>query len=621
MAALYLLLSVFWLVVSDQVLRTLFDDPTTLNLGRQVSALAWAVVSAALIFVSRARLLSFIGLGARLRSEDRERLRMAAAVFDSTLEGVLVTDRRGLIVHVNRAFMRITGYQQCEVLGQRPSKFKSGRHGIPFYQAIYATLAETGEWSGEIWNRRKSGEIYPQWQTIRAIRDDQGELSHYVAVFSDISAIKHSERELAFLAHHDPLTGLANRLLFTDRAEHALGAAQHNKRGCALLLLDLDHFQSINDGLGHTVGDVLLKLVGERLDETLGNGTTLARLGGDEFGVLLEDCEQLGQAAALAQALIERMKEPFAFDDHRLFISVSVGISLFPSDALSAEQLLRNADAALFKAKSSGRADYALYTEELTAHAQHRVETAGELRRALENQELRVFYQPVHDLASSRMIGVEALVRWQHPQRGMVSPAEFIPIAERTGLIAEIDTWVLRQACQQMVRWQAEGRGLAFVAVNLSSRLFGQCGLYRQVAQVLDETGLDPALLELEVTESAVMEDPEVALEQLHRLRELGLGLAIDDFGTGYSSLLRLKRLPVQKLKIDQGFVAGLPSDEDDIAIVQVIIALARSMNMQVQAEGIEQAEQARLLLEQQCQLGQGYWFGRPVPARELVWA
>ncbi len=621
MAALYLVLSVFWLVVSDQVLRTLFDDPTTLNLGRQVSALGWAVVSAALIFVSRARLLSFIGLGARLRSEDRERLRMAAAVFDSTLEGVLVTDRRGLIVHVNRAFMRITGYQQCEVLGQRPSKFKSGRHGIPFYQAIYATLAETGEWSGEIWNRRKSGEIYPQWQTIRAIRDDQGELSHYVAVFSDISAIKHSERELAFLAHHDPLTGLANRLLFTDRAEHALGAAQHNKRGCALLLLDLDHFQSINDGLGHTVGDVLLKLVGERLDETLGNGTTLARLGGDEFGVLLEDCEQLGQAAALAQALIERMNEPFAFDDHRLFISVSVGISLFPSDALSAEQLLRNADAALFKAKSSGRADYALYTEELTAHAQHRVETAGELRRALENQELRVFYQPVHDLASSRMIGVEALVRWQHPQRGMVSPAEFIPIAERTGLIAEIDTWVLRQACQQMVRWQAEGRGLAFVAVNLSSRLFGQCGLYRQVAQVLDETGLDPALLELEVTESAVMEDPEVALEQLHRLRELGLGLAIDDFGTGYSSLLRLKRLPVQKLKIDQGFVAGLPSDEDDIAIVQVIIALARSMNMQVQAEGIEQAEQARLLLEQQCQLGQGYWFGRPVPARELVWA
>ena len=273
-----------------------------------------------------------------------------------------------------------------------------------------------------------------------------------------------------------------------------------------------------------------------------------------------------------------------------------------------------------FKAKSNGRACYALYTEELTAHAQQRVETAGELRRALEQQELRVFFQPVHDLFTARMIGVEALVRWQHPVRGLVPPGEFIPIAERTGMIAEIDAWVLCQACRQMMRWQAEGRQLAFVAVNISSRLFSQRDLYRQVANALHDTGLDPSLLELEVTESAVMEDPEVALEQLHRLRELGVTLAIDDFGTGYSSLLRLKRMPVQKLKIDQGFVAGLPHDEDDIAIVRVIIALARSMGMQVHAEGVEQAEQARFLLEQQCQLGQGYWFGRPVPAAELHW-
>ncbi|MFK0312112.1 phosphodiesterase DibA [Pseudomonas sp. NPDC090233] len=567
-----------------------------------------------------ARLLNLFGTSAQQRREDQERLRMAAAVFDCTLEGVLVTDRQGLIVHVNRAFMRITGYQQEEVLGQRPSKFKSGRHGVPFYQQIYATLAAKGEWSGEIWNRRKSGEIYPQWQTIRTISDDRGELSHYVAVFSDISAIKHTEQELAFLAHHDPLTNLPNRLLFNDRVEQALASAQANKRGCALLLLDLDHFQSINDGLGHTVGDQLLKLAGERLAQVLGNGVTLARLGGDEFGVLAENCQQVGQAGKLAQALIERMREPFEFDGHRLFISVSVGISLFPSDALSAEQLLRNADAALFKAKHNGRACYALYTEELTAHAQQRVETAGELRHALAQDELRVFFQPVFDLSTSKMVGVEALVRWQHPLRGLVPPSEFIPIAERTGLIAEIDAWVLREACRQMVSWQADGRTLAFVAVNISSRLFGQRELYRQVAQVLHETGLAPELLELEVTESAVMEDPEVALEQLHRLRELGLSLAIDDFGTGYSSLLRLKRLPVQKLKIDQGFVAGLPMDDDDIAIVRVIIALAHSMGMQVHAEGIEQAEQAGFLLEQQCQLGQGYWFGRPVPAGELCW-
>ncbi|WP_313645734.1 phosphodiesterase DibA [Pseudomonas sp.] len=620
MAALYVVLSFLWLTLAEVVLRSMSDDPLALTVGRQINVVVWVLISALLIYVSRVRLLTFIGIGARLRSEDRERLRMAAAVFDSTLEGVLVTDRQGLIVHVNRAFMRITGYQQDEVLGQRPSKFKSGRHGLPFYQAIYATLAEQGEWSGEIWNRRKSGEIYPQWQTISAIRDDDGELSHYVAVFSDISAIKHSEKELAYLAHHDPLTGLPNRLLFSDRVEQALAAAQANKRGCALLLLDLDHFQSINDGLGHTVGDQLLKLVGERLLDAVGTHVTLARLGGDEFGVLAEHCHQVGQAGKLAQRIIERMREPFEFDDHRLFISASVGISLFPNDALSAEQLLRNADSALFKAKGNGRACYALYTEELTAHAQHRVETASELRRALATDELRVFYQPVHDLFSTQIVGVEALVRWQHPERGLVPPGEFIPIAERTGLIAEIDAWVLREACRQMVRWQQDGRALTFVAVNISSRLFGQHALYRQVADVLHETGLDPALLELEVTESAVMEDPEAALEQLHRLRELGLNLAIDDFGTGYSSLLRLKRLPVQKLKIDQGFVAGLPLDEDDVAIVRVIIALAHSMGMQVHAEGIEQPEQARFLLEQQCQLGQGYWFGRPVPAADLQW-
>ena len=621
MAALYVVLSILWLGLSELLLQRMADTPLALAIGRQINLVVWVLFSAVLIFVSRARLLNFIGAGARLRSEDRERLRMAAAVFDTTLEGVLVTDRNGLIVHVNRAFMRITGYQQDEVIGQRPSKFKSGRHGAAFYQQIYTTLTEQGEWSGEIWNRRKSGEIYPQWQTIRAICEDSGELSHYVAVFSDISAIKHSEQELAFLAHHDPLTGLPNRLLFNDRAEQAIAAAQANKRGCTLLLLDLDHFQSINDGLGHTIGDQLLKLVGERLREVLGTSVTLARLGGDEFGVLAENCQQIGHAGKLAQTIIERLREPFLCDDHRLFISASIGISLFPSDALSAEQLLRNADSALFKAKNNGRACYALYTEELTAHAQHRVETAGELRRALEQQELRVFFQPVHDLFSSQMVGVEALVRWHHPERGLVPPGEFIPIAERTGLIAEIDAWVLRQACRQMVQWQAQGKHLEFVAVNISSRLFGQHELFREVADVLHDTGLNPALLELEVTESAVMEDPEVALEQLHRLRELGLNLAIDDFGTGYSSLLRLKRMPVQKLKIDQGFVAGLPCDDDDVAIVRVIIALARSMGMKVHAEGIEQAEQARFLLEQQCQLGQGYWFGRPVPAQELRWA
>lgn len=621
-ALLYLVLSVAWLQFSGYLLNRFFDSSTDLLRWQLINGYAWVAFSAGLIFIARARLFRCLGVGAKLRERtaDRERLRQAAAVFDCTREGVLVTDSKGLIVHVNRAFMEITGYQREEVLGQRPNMFKSGHHPPGFYQAMFATLDSLGEWSGEIWNRRKSGEIYPQWQTIRLIHDDQGQFSQYVAVFSDISAIKKSEHELTHLAHHDPLTDLPNRLLLTDRAGQAVVSAQVHKRGCALLMIDLDHFKLINDSLGHSVGDQLLKGVAERLNALFGPDITLARLSGDEFAVLAENCPQPGHAAALAQRVIDGLKEPFQIDGHPLFINASIGISLFPSDALSAEQLLRNADSALFKAKSAGRDGYALYTEELTAHAQQRVEIAFELRRALEQQELRVYYQPVHDLKTSRLIGVEALVRWEHPQRGLVSPAEFIPIAERTGLIAEIDAWIMRQACQQMCLWQAAGVVLSFVAVNVSSRLFARRELYQQVAQVLHDTGLDPAYLELEVTESAVMEDPEVALEQMHRLRELGVRLAIDDFGTGYSSLLRLKRLPVQKLKIDQGFVAGLPGDEDDAAIARIIIALAQSMGMQVHAEGVEQAEQASFLLEHDCDLGQGYWFGRPMPAASLDW-
>lgn len=615
----YLLVSIVWLQLSNYLLINFIDEPWALGRWLQARGYVWVSLSALVIYWIGRRFARAHALQQPLK-ENRERLRQAAAVFDCTREGVLVTDTQGLIVHVNRAFMEITGYQCEDVMGQRPSLFKSGRHSAHFYQQMFQALESTGEWSGEIWNRRKSGEVYPQWQTIRVIHDDQGQVSHYVAVFSDISAMKNSEHELAHLAHHDPLTDLPNRLLFTDRAEQALASAQVHKRGCALLLMDLDHFKIINDSLGHNVGDQLLKLVAERLSGLFGPGVTLARLGGDEFAVLAESCPQVVQAAALAQRMLNAMKDPFIFDGNQLFISASIGISLFPSDALSAEQLLRNADSALFKAKSAGREGYALYTEELTAHAQYRVEIAGELRRALDQHELRVYYQPVHDLHDSRLVGVEALVRWQHPERGLVPPGEFIPIAERTGLIAEIDAWVMDQACRQMCQWLADGAPLSFIAINVSSRLFARRELYEQVAQVLHATGLDPAFLELEVTESAVMDDPEVALEQLHRLRELGLRLAIDDFGTGYSSLLRLKRLPVQKLKIDQGFVAGLPWDEDDAAIVRVVIALAKSMGMQVHAEGIEQVEQARFLLDQECDIGQGYWFGRPMPADEIDW-
>ena len=549
---------------------------------------------------------------------DEDSLRQAAAVFEATQEGVLVSDANQIIVHVNPAFSRITGYSEAEIIGQQPSMLKSGRHDTIFYQNMWQALRSMGAWSGEIWNRRKNGEIYPQWQCIRAIHNDTGAISHYVAVFSDITALKRSQRELDYLAHHDPLTNLPNRLLFTERVEHALERSRREQRSGAVLLIDLDHFKHINESLGHNVGDLLLKAIGERLGKLQDKGMTLARLGGDEFGLLCEDCVQAEQAAALAQRLLNSLRAPFQLNHQELFIAASIGISLFPGDAQNVEQVLRNADSALFKAKSSGREGFAFYAQELTEYARQRVELASALRHALEGNELLVYYQPLHSLSNGALLGVEALVRWQHPQRGLVPPGDFIPVAEDSGLIGAIDAWVLEQACQQMVAWRAAGSPLQFVSVNVSSRLFSRGGLEERVAQVLAQTGLDPACLELEVTESTVMDNPDAAQAVLERLRDLGIGLAIDDFGTGYSSLARLKRLPVHKLKLDQSFVRGLPHDSNDAAITRAVIALGHSLDLTILAEGIERPEQAEFLRLHDCDYAQGYYFGHPQPAHLL---
>ncbi|WP_286785908.1 MULTISPECIES: phosphodiesterase DibA [Pseudomonas] len=620
LAFIYWIGASLWVVFSDQLLFKLFGTTERMLLWQSAKGLAFVLVTSALLYALLNLYFSRMSLQHTARRANEASLRQAAAVFDSTLEGVLVTDTEQRIVHVNRAFQRITGYEEKEVMGKVPSMFQSGRHDDAFYQVMWKSLNQRGEWSGEIWNRRKSGEIFPIWQNLRAIHDENGELSHYVAVFSDITAIKRSQNELDHLAHHDPLTSLPNRLLFIERVESALKRIFADKRGGAVMVVDLDHFKHINESLGHNIGDQLLKGVAERLRGLLEDGMTLARMGGDEFALIYEDCPHVEQAAALATRILEEIKAPFSLGGHELFTGASIGISLYPGDARTVQQLLRNADSALFKAKSSGREGYAFYTQELTAYAHQRVELAASLRHALEGGQLRVYYQPVLRLLDGHVVGVEALVRWQHPERGLISPGEFIPIAEESGLIGTIDAWVLEESCRQMRRWVEQGRELEFVAVNISSRVFNRGDLPDRIAETLEKTGLEPARLELEVTESAIMHDPDGALDQLVRLRVLGVRLSIDDFGTGYSSLLRLKRLPVHKLKIDQGFVAGLPDESEDMAITRAVIALAGSLGLKVLAEGIETPEQAAFLLEHRCDLGQGYWFGRPVPAEKLDW-
>jgi len=616
----YFCLAMLWILLGDTLVsRLVAGDNQAWHMGK--GALFVTLTSGLIFLLGRQHFRRF-DEQQRAQHLQKTSLKQAAAVFDSTQEGVLVTDPHQHIVHVNPAFSRITGYSTEEVLGQTPKLFASGKHDAAFYQEMWHALHEHGSWSGEIWNRRKNGDVYPQWQNLRCIYDDQGQLSHYVAVFSDLSALKRSREELDQLAHYDPLVNLPNRLLFTERAKQDLERARANKRSGALLLIDLDHFKDINESLGHSLGDALLQAVSARLSEQLENGMTLGRLGGDEFALLCED-HGAEKATALALRLLDRLNEPYQLGDRELFSSASIGIVLYPypTDVQNVEQLMRNADSALFKAKSSGRSTYAFYSQELTSQARQRVELVTALRQALEQGQLRLHYQPIYDLRHGTITGFEALVRWQHPEKGLIAPGIFIPIAEETGLISAIDRWVLEQACHQAQEWLAQNRPLGFIAVNISSRLFGNGELDLQVATILARSGLDARHLELEITESAVMQDPDAAVQLLQRLRALGVQLAIDDFGTGYSSLQRLKRMNVHKLKIDQGFVRGLPNDHDDAAITRSVISLAHNLGLKVVAEGIETTEQAAFLLEQNCDYGQGYGFARPLPAEAIEWS
>ena len=554
------------------------------------------------------------------RKMHEDALRQAATVFENTRDGVIITDLQPRILGVNRAYTDITGYTHDEVFGLNPRILQSERHHKAFYQAMWRSIKNNGYWQGEIWNRRKSGEIYPEWLTISTVRNADGQPTHYVGVFTDISRLKKTEARLEHLAHHDPLTDLPNRLLFLSRVQHALGSARRRKEKIAVLFLDLDRFKTVNDSLGHPSGDELLVAIAKQIGQRLHSEDTLARLGGDEFLILLESVERAHQAADIAQDLLKTLETPFTLGSgHEVYIGASIGISVYPDDAQGVTELIQHADAAMYKAKEQGRNSFHFYTQEMTQAAVERLELETAIRRGLEQNEFVLHYQPLIDLRTEKTVGFEALIRWQHPQKGLIYPGAFIPAAEETGLILALGKWVLHTACAQCRRWLDQGMAPAFVAVNLSARQFQGQEIDQQVREALEHTGLPGHYLELELTESMVLEPGEAAAQKLATLKTLGIRLAIDDFGTGYSSLAYLKRLPINKLKIDRSFISNMIQDEDDQQLVSTIINMAHNLRLSVLSEGVETQAQAELLKRMGCDFAQGYFYSKPQPPEQAT--
>ncbi len=552
------------------------------------------------------------------RQSNMVQLERAAKVFEYSKEAILVTDADSQIISVNRSFTEITGYQVEDVMGRTPKMFSSGRHDNEYYKLMWDAIIQKGSWQGEIWNKRKNGEIYPEDLTVISVKNDSGELVNFIAIFSDISERKMAEDRILQLAHYDVLTGLPNRVLFIDRLSQSLIQAQRNHTKVALLFLDLDRFKHINDTLGHDAGDQLLKMVSSRLMECVREQDTVSRQGGDEFIAVLPDTDAAG-AALVANKMLELVIQPYKIAEHILHISSSIGIAIYPDQAKDADTLIKLADVAMYEAKAAGRNRYMCFEPSMNSEAYERLTLENSLRVALERNELELYYQPQVDLIDNHIVGCEALIRWHHPERGMISPAMFIPLAEETGLIGPISDWVLQQAVQQCKDWRDKGLPDLVVAVNLSALQFREGNLQEQVRGLLAENDLPADMIDLELTEGILMEGVERTLLTLRELRDLGVGISIDDFGTGYSSLSYLKRFPIRKLKIDQSFVRDVILDSSDAAMVRTIIVMAHSLNLHTIAEGVETKEQAEFLREVGCERAQGYLFGRPMPAGDFA--
>ncbi len=552
------------------------------------------------------------------RKNAEQNLRQAATVFATSPDGILVLDKNLQILTVNNSYCDITGETLENVVGKQPHQLDSGLLPPESLDGIRNTLHASGTWTGELKGKRKNGELFPLLANIAAVRGDGDELTHYVVVLSDLTAVRSAEQKLYHLAHHDPLTGLPNRLLARDRLETAIDRARRKKVRVAVLFIDLDYFKRVNDTLGHNVGDDLLRELAQRLQNCIRHDDTVARLGGDEFMVVLGDIERIEEVVIVTKKIVAALGKPINLQAHELSISASIGISLFPDDADNREDLVRIADTAMYAAKGQGRNRYTFYTAAMTTAAMHYMGLDQDLRRGLQHNELVLHYQPQINMANGRIIGAEALVRWQHPSRGLVGALDIIPIAEESGLIVKIGEWVLRRACEQAREWRAAGLPPLRIAVNVSARQMHQKHLLNTIKAILFDTQMSPGELEIEITESTLQSEA-ACLETLLALKELGVSLAIDDFGTGYSCLSSLKNLPLHRIKIDRAFVRDIPQDLNDVAIAEAIIAIAHRLNLQVIAEGIETIEQAKFLRSRGCDEAQGYLYAKPLPADELV--
>ena len=553
--------------------------------------------------------------------QSRASLRLADRVLESTHDAVMITGLDGTIRRVNPAFTQLTGYAMHEAIGANARLLSSGRQPPSFYHEMWRSLAEEGHWQGEIWNRRKDGSPYLEYLSISTIRDEDGSPTHYAAIFTDITQRREAEERVVWLATHDALTGLPNRTLFAERLEQTLARARRSGKRAAVMFVDLDRFKLINDTMGHSVGDEALAVIAARLMHSVRETDTVARLGGDEFTLLIEEIDDIRHVGHIAQTLLEEIGAVILCGGQQLFVTPSIGISMYPDDGKDGHRLLMQADRAMYEAKEAGKNNFRFFTAPMTSSAMERIQLEGELHHALESNELVLHYQPEFDLRTGAVVGVEALLRWRHPQRGLVPPDQFVPIAEESALMVPIGAWVLREACRQAREWLDEGFDFGRMAVNLSGRQCRYDGFLLELSNILGETGLPASRLQFELVESMAMTTSGGRIETLlHELAARGVSLAIDDFGTGYSSFTYLQALPVDTLKVDRSFVSriGVTGSECGGTIVRAIVAMAKSLGLSVVAEGVETDEQMNFLTDTGCDRAQGYLLARPSAANEM---